>query len=206
VLGDILNIVGLSGSLSAPSRTKGLVASIVHEISRHASHHASVIDIADLAQDLGKTFNTENLAPSLQEAYSTLASADILVIGVPVYKASYPGLFKHFFDLIDPKLLEGKVAVIAATGGSDQHALVLEHQLRTLLNFLGIYSAPKTVFAKDVDFENYQVSSAVIKDRIGSVAEQALWLARQHHPEVVASDVKNVDFERPQVGLLASYA
>jgi hypothetical protein len=46
----------------------------------------------------------------------------------------------------------------------------------------------------------------VIKDRIGSVAEQALWLARQHHPEVVASDVKNVDFERPQVGLLASYA
>lgn len=196
-----MNIVGLSGSLSSPSRTKSLVASIVNQIADRASHQSSVIDIADVAQDLGKTFNTNNLSPSLQEAYSALAQADILVIGVPVYKASYPGLFKHFFDLIDPKLLEGKVAVIAATGGSDQHALVLEHQLRTLLNFLGVYSAPKTVFAKDADFTNYQVSSAVIAERIVLVAEQALWLARQHHAYPA-----NTNEDEPQLGLLASFA
>lgn len=203
-----MNIVGLSGSLSAPSRTRSLVASIVSEIENRSSYTSSLIDIADIVQDLGQTFSTNNLVPALQDAYDALKSADILVIGVPVYKASYPGLFKHFFDLIDPKLLEGKVAVIAATGGSDQHALVLEHQLRTLLNFLGVYSAPKTVFAKDSDFANYQVTSDVIAERIKSVADQALWLARQHHP-AVKSDIRELNpdaFEAPQFGLLSSFA
>ncbi|MBE0471111.1 MAG: NAD(P)H-dependent oxidoreductase [Methyloprofundus sp.] len=178
-----MNIVGLSGGLSSPSRTKGLVTSIVNEISLAASHHVQeqIIDIADIASALGQTFDPKNLTPKLQAAYSAVAEADVLVIGVPVYNASYPGLFKHFFDLIDPKLLEGKVAVLAATGGSDQHALVLEHQLRTLLNFLGVYSAPKTVFAKDTDFSNYQVNSSAITERIRLVAEQGLWLARQHY-------------------------
>jgi len=197
-----VNIVGLSGGLSSPSRTKGLVNAILKEVASRSGHQTKLIDIADIAQDLGKTFSTENLSPALQEAYQQLETADVLVIGVPVYKASYPGLFKHFFDLIDPKLLEGKVAVIAATGGSDQHALVLEHQLRTLLNFLGVYSAPKTVFAKDADFTNYQVSSAVIAERIVLVAEQALWLARQHH----AYPANTNEIEEPQLGLLASFA
>jgi len=205
-----VKIIGLSGGLSSPSRTKNLVTSIVNEIAGRASHQSVVIDIADIAKDLGQALSTVNLAPSLQYAYQQLEDADILVIGVPVYKASYPGLFKHFFDLIDPKLLEGKVAVIAATGGSDQHALVLEHQLRTLLNYLGIYSAPKTIFAKDTDFTNYQLNNPVIVERIDAVADQALWLARQHHAAPVDSisphKAKEDDFEVPPLGLLSSYA
>ncbi|MDD2932654.1 MAG: NAD(P)H-dependent oxidoreductase [Methylotenera sp.] len=197
-----MNIVGLSGSLSSPSRTKGLVSAILNEVSSRSGHQTKLIDIADIAQDLGKTFSAENLSPALQKAYQQLETADVLVIGVPVYKASYPGLFKHFFDLIDHKVLEGKVAVIAATGGSDQHALVLEHQLRTLLNFLGVYTAPKTVFAKDADFTNYQVSSADITERIVLVAEQALWLARQHH----ATPVNTHEIVEPHLGLVASFA
>lgn len=175
-----MNIVGLSGSISAPSRTRSLVESIVQAIGRRTLKQGDVIDVAEIAVELGQALSFADYPVALNEAIDELTSADIIVVGVPIYKASYPGLFKHFFDLIDPKALEGKVAVIAATGGSNQHALVLEHQLRTLLSFMGVYSAPKTVFALDSDFTNYRLVNPDIVKRIDALAEQALWLARKH--------------------------
>lgn len=38
--------------------------------------------------------------------------------------------------------------ILVATGGSEQHALILTHPLRALTSYLGIYSAPKTLFAR----------------------------------------------------------
>jgi MsuE subfamily FMN reductase len=125
-----MNIIGLSGSLSAPSRTRALVAAVIGEISRQTGHGGPVIDIADIAADLGRTLGSFVLPPAIEAAHGQLRAADLIVIGVPVYKASYPGAFKHFLDLLDPKALEGKSAILVATGGSDQHALILEHQLR----------------------------------------------------------------------------
>jgi FMN reductase len=42
------------------------------------------------------------------------------------------GLFKSFFDVLDSTALVGKPVLIAATGGSSRHSLVLEHALRPL--------------------------------------------------------------------------
>ena len=53
-----MNIIGLSGSLSAPSRTRALVAAVIGEISRQTGHGGPVIDIADIAADLGRTLGT----------------------------------------------------------------------------------------------------------------------------------------------------
>ncbi|MCK6388689.1 MAG: NAD(P)H-dependent oxidoreductase [Zoogloea sp.] len=154
-----MKIIGLSGSLSAPSRTRGLVEAVIGEITRQTGFGGGVIDIAELA-------------------HAQLRGADLIVIGVPVYKASYPGAFKHFVDLIDPKALEGKAAILVATGGSEQHALILEHQLRALASYLGLYSAPKTVFARDTDFADYRLANPAIAERVAFVAGQAAWLLR----------------------------
>jgi FMN reductase len=35
-----------------------------------------------------------------------LLDASVLVVGSPTYKGSYTGLFKHFFDLLDPTALK----------------------------------------------------------------------------------------------------
>ena len=173
-----MNIIGLSGSLSAPSRTRALVAAVIGEISRQTGHGGPVIDIADIAADLGRTLGTFVLPPAIEAAHGQLRAADLIVIGVPVYKASYPGAFKHFLDLLDPKALEGKSAILVATGGSDQHALILEHQLRALTSYLGLYSAPKTLFARDSDFTDYRLTNPAIAERAALVAGQARQLLR----------------------------
>ena len=113
-----------------------------------------------------------------EAAHAQLRAADLIVIRVPVYKASYPGAFKHFLDLIDPKALEGKAAILLATGGSDQHALILEHQLRALTSYLGLYSAPKTLFARDSDFTDHRLANPAIAERVALVAAQARRLLR----------------------------
>ena len=70
----------------------------------------------------------------------------------PIFTASYSGLFKSFFDVIEPEALAGKPVLIAATGGSARHSLVLEHALRPLFAYLRAVVVPTAVYAASEDW------------------------------------------------------
>jgi len=170
-------IVGVSGSLSHLSRTLALVEVILGKVSNSSHSKVNLINVADI-KDLGNTRSYEQLPKEVAEAHEILADADLIVIGTPVYKGSYTGLLKHFFDLLDPAKLEGKIAILVATGGSDQHALVLEHQLRPLMTFFGVVTVPTAVYARDNDFIDYQLINKPILSRIDQAVNQAYGLLR----------------------------
>ena len=171
-------IVVLSGSLNKPSRTRALLETIANRIAPRLRGRVEVIDVAELAPVLGTAVSFDKLPPAIVEAHQLLASADLLIIGSPVYKASYTGLLKHFLDLLEPSRLSGKVAILAATGGSDRHALVLEHQFRPLLSFFEINTVPAGVYVSDAQFDNHRLkeSSGAASQRIDLAIEQALRL------------------------------
>ncbi|WNV04158.1 NAD(P)H-dependent oxidoreductase [Candidatus Methylospira mobilis] len=175
-----MSIVGISGSLADPSRTSVLVDLIVGQVAVGAFSKKSFVSIAGIAPSLGAALDPQRIPAEIGSAYEKLIAADVIVVGTPVYKGSYSGLLKHFFDLLDPKSLRGKVAVLAATGGSDHHSLVLEHQLRPLLSFFGVYTIPATVYVKDSDFVkedgNYRLSNPDISARIDTIVAQTLGL------------------------------
>lgn len=176
-----MKIVGISGNISAPSRTRSLVENIVNNAAQKAHTKYTLIDIAQFAPELGSTVTYDNFPKVLSDAYQAIAEADLIVIGTPVYKASYTGLLKHFFDLLDPKKLTGKVAILAATGGTDQHALVLEYQLRPLASFFGVTTAPTAIYARDNEFIDYLLNSDAIESRIDAAVNQAFNLL-DHKP------------------------
>ncbi|SNR85659.1 FMN reductase [Methylobacillus rhizosphaerae] len=180
-------IVGISGSLTQPSRTRALVEEIAASASQQLHAPAEIIDIAQIAGVLGSTISYNHFPEPLAEAYAKLQEADLIVIASPVYKASYTGLLKHFFDLLDPKALAGKVAILAATGGSDQHALVVDYQLRTLASFFNIYTTPTAIYAKDTEFTNYQLTSDAIRKRVETAVEQAVFLLKQDVPQTLVA-------------------
>ncbi|MDY0747682.1 NAD(P)H-dependent oxidoreductase [Paucibacter sp. R3-3] len=173
-------IVALSGSLSRPSRTRALVELIAGHAAAGLPAQVEVIDIAELAPALGNALVPGDLPPAVAAAQRTLAAADLIIIGSPVYKGSYSGLLKHFLDLVDPGLLSGKVAILAATGGSDRHALVLDHQWRPLASFFELVTAPSGLFVKDSDFVQYQLPSDhhEVLARVNLVVAQAHRLLR----------------------------
>jgi FMN reductase len=183
-------IVALTGSLSSPSRTRSLVETIAQRLAQQWPASVHVIDIAELASELGHAVSFNSIPASVVRAHQLLAQADVLVLASPVYKGSYSGLFKHFLDLLDPNTLRGKVTLLAATGGSDRHALVLEHQLRPLASFFETVTVPSGVYARDSDFVNYQLQlpeAAQTLARIDVAVAQALGLLRPMQLQALAA-------------------
>jgi FMN reductase len=111
-----------------------------------------------------------------------VTAADVLVVGSPTYKGSYTGLFKHFFDLIEPNALRGKPVLLAATGGGERHALMVEHQLKPLFAFFESLVVPTAVYATDKDFrDGTLVSDAIRGGSDQAIAEAGLALVSRRH-------------------------
>ena len=87
---------------------------------------------------------------------------------------------EHLFDLIDLNALVNTPVLLAATGGSERHALVLDHQLRPLFSFFQALTLPIGVYATEADFANYQITSEPLKARIRLAAERAAPLFGVH--------------------------
>jgi FMN reductase len=145
-------IVGISGNIVRPSRTRVLVGGVLSEVERRGFADTLQLDVIDAGPKLGLALRRDLAAPDVDRVLAVIEGADALVAASPVYKASYTGLFKHLFDLLDPKALEGKPVIVGATGGSDRHALVIEHQFRPLFAFFGAQMLPLGLYACDRDF------------------------------------------------------
>jgi FMN reductase len=163
-------VAGFSGNFTRPSKTRGFVEQIVKEIARRHGLAASTYDVLDVGPSLGSAKWSRELDAQGREVLERVTSADVLVVGSPTYKGSYTGLFKHFFDLVDPAALRSKPVVLLATGGGDRHALMVEHQLRPLFGFFEALALPTAVYAADRDF----VDGVLVSEAIKARAELAL--------------------------------
>lgn len=119
----------------------------------------------------------------------------------PVYRASFTGLFKHVFDFVEQYSLVDKPVLLAATGGTDRHALTLEHQFRPLFSFFQALTLPLGVAAKDSDFTDYRVTNADLQDRIDQVIRRGLPLVRASLPASLSADSAAIVCEPPAYGL-----
>lgn len=80
-----------------------------------------------------------------------------------------------FFDFVEQTALVDVPVLLAASGGSDRHALVLEHQLRPLFSFFQAQTLPIGVYATDRDFTpEYTIQSQQLADRITLAVARAL--------------------------------
>ena len=112
----------------------------------------TVIELRDHAQDLSNNLLTGFASPTLQAAIDQVTGGDGLIVASPIFNASYSGLFKTFFDVIEHGSLEGRPVLLAATGGTARHSLALEHALRPLFTYLGADTVRTAVYAASEDW------------------------------------------------------
>ena len=166
-------VIVFSGSFNRPSKTTALVNYIGKEVAKKFGTEFVTYDLLDVGNTLGLAQRADKLEPKGQQIIEELTLADALVIGSPVYKGSYPGLFKHFIDLIEPERLYGKPVLLSATGGGDRHALMVEHQLRPLFGFFMAHSLPTAIYAAARDFgPDNEIRSQDLITRIDKAVNQ----------------------------------
>ncbi len=166
------------GNVSDRSRTKVLAHAIGDALSAALPVQLTVLEIAQLTPVIGVTSNPQDLGLTGRLALQAIESADLVVAVTPVYKGSYSGLFKHLFDLVRPDSLVNRPVLLAANGGSDRHALVVDHQLRPLFSFFRALTVPSAVYASETDFDGYALKDGPLLARIDEAVAQAVELLR----------------------------
>ena len=175
-----LTVVGVSGSPTRPSRTTALVQHVTDVFADELEGEAVLIELAPLLGDLGAGPYRDDLGPAAVRALEAVERADVLVVGSPAYRATYTGLFKLFFDHVGQYALVDKPIVLTATGGSDRHALLVEHQMRPLFGFFQSLTLPLGIFANEGDFADYRVDSPELEGRIQQSLSRTMPLLSAH--------------------------
>jgi FMN reductase len=150
-------LVVVSSGLRQPSSTRLLADRLTDATVRALGAQGvdvdvEVIELRDHAHDLTNNLLTGFPSPSLRAAIDNVVLADGLIAVSPIFTASYSGLFKTFFDVLDAEALAGKPVLIGATGGTERHSLALEHALRPMFAYLRSVVVPTGVYAATSDW------------------------------------------------------
>jgi FMN reductase len=179
----------VTAGLSVPSSTRLLAdrltaATLVALEARGQTATAEVVDLREHARDLADNLVTGFPNADLRAAVDTVVGADGLIAVTPVFAASYSGLFKTFFDVLnlDHDALAGKPVLMAATAGTARHSLVLEHAMRPLFAYLKAIPVPTAVFAATEDWAGADGVSEALSDRAARAAGELAELVSSRPP------------------------
>jgi FMN reductase len=177
-------IAVVSAGLSQPSSTRLLADQLAAATARGlpAGTRIEAIELRELAHDIVNNLLTGFPSPALRRAIEQVTSADGLIAVTPLYSGSYNGLFKSFFDVLDPDALAGKPALIAATGGTARHSLALEHAIRPLFSYLHAVPVPTAVFAATQDWGSAGSSGSALTARIERAGAELAAVIEQRQP------------------------
>lgn len=176
-----LRIVAVSGGLQRPSRAAALAEHLLDLIGEGVPCDQHLIELGELAPQLAGALWRSQLPETVERQLAAVEQADVLVVATPVYRGSYTGLFKHFFDFIDQDALVDTPILLAATGGSERHALMIDHQLRPLFSFFQARTLPLGVYATDRDFADGRVHDEALIQRARLAVQRAMPLLALSH-------------------------
>ncbi len=186
-------IVVLTAGLRQPSSSRLLADRLASAVGaalteRGQTPEIEIVELREYARELTNQLLTGFPAKRLSDLIERVVAADALIVVSPIFSGSFSGLFKTFFDVLDPDVLVGKPVLIGATGGTARHSLALEYALRPLFSYLRTVVVPTAVYAASEDWG----SDAQLSARIRRAANE---LADLVHPRpATATDVA----ERPE--------
>jgi len=164
--------VGISGSPSGTSKSRLLVE---HALARLAARGATT-QLVDLAALPAEPLLGRATAAVVAAALEAATRARIIVAGTPVYRATYSGLLKLFFDLLPQDCLVGKIGVPIVTGHGAAHSLAVDHGMRPLFASLGATVVASGVYATSSQFQDGKPGTELLQ-AVDRAVHEALALA-----------------------------
>lgn len=168
-------IAVVSAGLSQPSSSRLLADRLAEATVRRLTEQGiqtevKVVELRDVARDVTNNLLAGFPSPALADVIESVTGADGLIAVSPIFTTSYSGLFKSFFDVIDPIALDGMPVVLGATGGTERHSLALEYAMRPMFTYLHGVVVPTSVYAASADWGSGADTVKSLPDRIERAA------------------------------------
>lgn len=89
----------------------------------------------------------------MQQLVKKFEEADGYILASPIFQGSIPGVLKNAFDMLHPHTMRYKPVSIVANGGTYQHHLVIENQLKPILDYFRCLVTPNYVYTHMSHFD-----------------------------------------------------
>lgn len=190
------NIIAISGGLSSPSSSRTLAEDLAREAaeslrSRGEQTTVELVELRDHAHAIMDNMLTGFPTGEFAELMERLVEADAIIVVTPTFSAGISGLVKSFFDVVEKEKLEGMPVLMAATGGTERHSLVIEYAMRPLFAYLKAIPVGTGVYAATADFGGE--GAAALRGRVQRAATELADVVARAPRRVKQDDF--VDFE-----------
>jgi FAD reductase [NAD(P)H] len=172
-----MKLLGISGTIIG-AKTSIVVQKVLEEVKKyHPNVEVELLDLRDYDVQFCDGRNPSNYTGDTKKVIDIVNSADFYIIGSPIFQGSLSGPLKNLFDLINPKDIRNKVMGFIATGGTYQHYLVIENQLKPIAGFFRAFVAPSYVYVNNDHFnqENEIIDSDVLT-RVKVLAKEVVFM------------------------------
>lgn len=175
-----MKLLGVSGTIIG-AKTAAAVEAVLEEVRKgHPDIETELLDLRQYQVDFCDGRDPLAYTGDTKTVIEKMVSADFYVIGTPIFQASLSGPLKNLFDLIPVNALHKKVVGFVATGGTYQHYLVIENQLKPIAGFFRAYVAPSYVYLHNSHFgKNNEITDPEIQDRITKLADELVFMQQR---------------------------
>jgi FMN reductase len=178
-MADHPGLLILVGAATPPGRLAAALG--VAADAARARHPDLIIDVLNLAGtpvDICDGRPLDSYGQPTRDAVARIAAARAVLIGAPVYRASFPGVLKNLLDITPVEVLQSKPVGIVAMGGSPHHYLAIDAQLRQVLAWFGALVAPTGIYLISADFRDGQLASETARADLAALTETLISLSR----------------------------
>ncbi|GIN97674.1 FMN reductase [Siminovitchia terrae] len=179
-----MKLLGISGTITG-SKTGVVVRKTLEEVKQnYPDIEIELLDLKDYNVQFCDGRDPSTYTGDTKKVIDIVSSADFYLIGTPIFQGSITGALKNLFDLIPPHVFRHKVMGFIATGGTYQHYLVVENQLKPIANYFRAYVAPGFVYVHNDHFDGNQIVDFDVLNRMSILGEEIVRMNRAltHQP------------------------
>jgi FMN reductase len=180
-MADAPTLLMVVGAATPPGRLAAAIA-FAAESARTGGVAVEILNLAETPIEMCDGRPLDAYGEATRQAVARIAAAGAVLIGAPVYRASFPGVLKNLLDIVPVEALQNKPVGIVAMGGSPHHYLAVDSQLRQVLGWFGALVAPTGVYLTGGDFRDGQLASEAARSDLAALSGTLITLSRRLDP------------------------
>ncbi len=178
-MADAARLLMIVGAATPPGR---LAAAIAMAAQAAGDVAVEILNLAEMPVEICDGRPLDAYGAATRQAVARIAAAGAVLIGAPVYRASFPGVLKNLLDITPVEALQNKPVGIVAMGGSPHHFLAVDGQLRQVLAWFGALVAPTSVYLTGGDFRDGQLTAEPARNDLAVLTQTLITLLQRLDP------------------------